>query len=76
MKKLLIFEDGAQAIVENITIQRSSPIAETVELDRLSNEERKMIIDNRRDLILERDSKGKLEAVRFGKKRVQLSRNG
>jgi hypothetical protein len=76
MKKLIFYEDGEQAIVENVRIERSSPVAEEIRLDTLAQEEQDTILKNRRNLTLERDSRGKLEAVRIGKRRVEIPRNG
>ena len=76
MKHLIIYESGKQAVVENCVIESNGAVVEEIRLDHLSKDEQKTIIDNRRDLALERDSKGKLEAVRIGKKRVAIPRNG
>ena len=76
MRKLIIFQDGAQAVVENVELALSSPIAEEIDLDALPEEERKELVKNRRKITIERDKKGKVTAIKLGKKNLKRSRNG
>lgn len=76
MKKLVLFEDGTQVLLENLTIERSSPVVEEIDLDALPEDERDELMKNRRKVTIERDEEGKVAAVKLGKKDLGLPRNG